>query len=33
MLETITNILAHNGLITAFVIIGITMWIAYFISK
>lgn len=33
MLEIITNILANNGFITALVIVGITMWIAYLISN
>ncbi|MGC7927062.1 malonate transporter subunit MadM [Lysinibacillus sp. VIII_CA] len=33
MHEIIRNILTNNGLITAFVIVGFTMWVAYFISN
>lgn len=32
MLDLIKNVFANNGLITAFVVVGLTMWFAYFIS-
>lgn len=32
MLEMIKNVFIDNGLITAFLVVGLTMWIAYFIS-
>ena len=32
MLDLIKNVFVNNGLITAFVVVGLTMWLAYFIS-
>jgi len=32
MLDLIKNVFVNNGLITAFVVVGLTMWFAYFIS-
>lgn len=32
MLDLIKNVFANNGVITAFVVVGLTMWFAYFIS-
>lgn len=33
MLEIIKNVFVNNGLITAFIVVGITMWLAYLISN
>ena len=33
MLDVILNVLTSNGMVTAFVIVGITMWVAYVISN
>jgi len=33
MLDVILDVLTSNGLVTAFVIVGITMWLAYVISN
>ncbi len=32
MSEVLTNLLAKNGLLTAFAVIGLTMWVSYFLS-
>ncbi|MDN4494370.1 malonate transporter subunit MadM [Ureibacillus aquaedulcis] len=32
MLDMIKNVFVDNGLVTAFLVVGLTMWIAYFIS-
>jgi malonate transporter MadM subunit len=33
MLETLLNVLAKNALITAFVFVGVLVWISYFLSE